>query len=383
MSSDAIVMQVQERVDSTLNKHWEQLLPASGSERAWLSYDVKGRPTTYSSKDLMAQAHCVAAYLLLRGVEPGQKVVVVSTTSPFFFLVDLALQFLGAVHISLPEGIDRLAFETIVREEKVSVVFVERMEAYQALNELRAVKPQLLEIILGTDEVDHLDLEKLVTFDRVIPLGKEMWRENHDLMKQRKASVTPDMVASLLYEPGRKLTRLTFSGLMEAVRESQQEHGNAKAALCLNNTDPSRLITRTLGYYGAMRHSIPLVCLAEPEPLMALMGRLKPASVTLSADQVGLLFTEIEKSQQLKSPSAGKKFDKLMKLLERRESILVAGGKVPLLVRIRYRSLQRGAFRMFLRMLGGRLQTLYVDKGDLAILPERFFRNMGCRIVRP
>lgn len=376
-------MQVQERVNGALIKYWEQLLPASGSEKGWFSYDQKGRAQTFSSKDMMAQAHCVAAYLLLRGVEPGHRVAVVSSTSPFYFMIDLALQFLGAVNISLPEQIDRVAFETIIREEKVSIVFVEHLATYQALDELRNVKQSLTEIILGTDDVENLDLDKLVTFDRVIPLGKEMWRENHDLLKQRKMSVEPQMLCTMLYEPGHKLQRLDFRRLMENAEECNRELQKARPALCLNWTDPSRLITRTYGYFGMMRHAVPLVCLSEPEPLPVVLSRFKPAAITISPANLNQLFTEIEKAQQAKGASTGRKFDRMMKQLEKREAILTQGGKVPFLLRFRYRSLQRGILKNFRKQLGGKIQMIYCDKGDLSAPAERFFRNLGCNILRP
>jgi long-chain acyl-CoA synthetase len=370
-------------VSETLIKYWEQLLPPTGSEKAWFSFDQNRRSQTFSSKDLMAQAHCVAAYLLQRDIQPGQRVAVVSSASPFYFLIDLALQFVGAVNISVPEQIDGVALETIIREEKVNLVFVEHLKTYQSLHELRGVKQILAEIVLGTDEVENLDLDKLVTFDRVIPLGKEMWRENHDLLKQRKLSIEPQMLCTLLYEPGQKLQRMDFRKLMEKSEECYAELQKARPSLCLNWTEPSRLLTRTYGYFAMMRYAVPLVCLADPEPLPLALARIKPAALTISPTQLGLLFSEIEKGQQNKGTSPAKKFDRMMKLLEKRESLLQQAGKVPFFLRFRYRSLQRGVLKNFRKQLGGKIQVLYVDKGELPAPAERFFRNLGCTIVRP
>jgi hypothetical protein len=237
----ALVLEAQ---SPTIRLFLEGLMPAQNSEQPCLHLWQGGTYIASSFKDIHAQAHCTAGYLMRKGIQKGDHVGIIASAGLRYHVLNLALQFLGAVNVTIPETFSAAEVEALDRKFDFRLLFVDSVAHFLALGEFPTMKDHLVSVVIGEDEVDALAPEKIVTFDRVVTLGKAAWREDAQQLKDMKAALLPQDLYAILVEPNGKTSRLTIEHWMEAVFEAEKalEVAGAKAMITL--LSPDRLIQR-------------------------------------------------------------------------------------------------------------------------------------------
>ena len=176
-------------------------MPAQNPELPCLQLWQAGSYHPSSFKDVHAQAQCVAGYLMRRGLEKGDYIGILAKPGLRYHVLNIALQYLGIVNVTFPPSFKTEEIEQLAFKHNFKLLYVDSVEDFRSHGEFKDLKAGLLGVIIGEDEVDGLEPEKVVTYDRVVTLGKSAWREDANQLKAMKAAVLPQSLYRIVLEP--------------------------------------------------------------------------------------------------------------------------------------------------------------------------------------
>lgn len=183
-----------------------------------LAGKVKGQWKRYSTQEVIDVADKVSLGLLAMGVEKDDKIGLISTNRPEWNFVDYGVLQLGAQDVPIYPTISPEDYKFIFNDAKIKYCFVEGQELFDKVNEIAGEVPSL---------------QGVFTFDEVA--GAKNWNEvlekadeaHRDTLEARKATVTPQDLATLIYTSGTtgkpKGVMLTHDNLASNVRSTLKE----------------------------------------------------------------------------------------------------------------------------------------------------------------
>jgi long-chain acyl-CoA synthetase len=151
----------------------------------------KGDWKTYSSADLKKIVDDLSLAFLGSGIDPGDKVAIISNNRPEWNFVDFALQQIGAISVPMYPTITADDYKYIFDHAEVKMVFVGDEEIFEKANKA-----------IGTGDI------KLYTFDRM--KGAEYWGDfmgnaekgSPSDLTSSKEKVKPDDLFTIIYTSG-------------------------------------------------------------------------------------------------------------------------------------------------------------------------------------
>lgn len=362
--------------DTRLLDFWDELIPRAGAEQPWLFGEKSGKRIQFTWKDARAQAHCIAAYLMDKGLKKGDAVGIISTASPFYLVVDIALQFLGALNVTFPPDTSLQTLKQDKRSEPFRFFFVESAEMFTRLDQLKHLKNDLKEVILQVDDAEGLDPDKLVTFDRVVVLGKVPWREQLAELNGMKAAVSPD--EDVYGQIGKR--KVTFKELRNEYTSAVDLLTEKSVGRLLSLHDPYCLIHRTFGYYAPMKMKLKSWAMPGLVFSFDLLKEVQPEALVLSPAQLDGLYTKLEEECTNEGGNLKRGLIKSQKVREKRAKFLADEQKVPLFTRMAFNNVKRGFFGKVQKLFGGSLRILIVEKGKVTPATRSFFTDVGFEV---
>lgn len=338
---------------------WEKLLPAQNSEQPCLQYWQAGayHPTSY--KDVNAQAHCVAGYLMRRGFTKGDSLGIIAKPGLRYHVLHVALQYLGVINVTFPPGFKTEDVEQMAFKYNFKMLFVESVEEFRAHGEFKDLKAGLLGVIIGEDDVDAVEPDKIVTFDRVVNLGKSAWREEANAIKAMKTAVTPQTTYAVLVEANGKTTAVTMESWMKAVQAADTVLTEASATSMLSTIAPDRLLWRSFGF-AAIQKRVRWWIRNDHDFAGAALMTVKPQTILMKAEEVRILFDLLP--GMIDTPEKGRKaIVAAMDVVRKRDLAKAEGKKDKFMNRFRYRTANRKLYARIKTKLGGTLCNIACD----------------------
>lgn len=373
-----------------VQEFWKGFLPAEGAQNPILWHRKKAYVTSensswhpYSYKDLNAQAHCAAAFFMARGLRKGDTVATLSRQSFDYVVLDLALQFIGAVNLSLPHDSSLTQVIKTCEAHHFRFIYYSDAATYQAHGQLESLKPRLKNVLISGEDVEDIDPDKVVTFDRVVGLGKIDWREETRLLTELKSAVLPTDLYSMRYNRKKGVfdKKITFSNMIAEVSRMEKQYEESKISLLLSALTPDRLHQRLHGIYPALRLGTKIYLLPADKLEREHFAELKPQALLTDVEGVADLFKSLPVYMG-SGPAVDKAFSKAQAVVARRDEALAEGKKNPFMNRMRYRSGNRKLYRRVLGQLGGQLATIFCEEGNTDADAALFFSECGIGIVQ-
>lgn len=380
---------VSENATTELERFWEALIPMHHGEKPCLYRHGRVDGALMSYKDLYAHGHCAAAYLMVQGLQHGDPVVILSGHTADYLILDLALQYLGAINITLPVDVDTDTLFHICARYEARFVFVPDAQTLLHHRELDAIKPQLAAILVGNDDLEGLESSKLIAFDRLVAIGKTAWRESAPQLRHRKQSVRPsDLYALVVPEegPSGDFEPLSFKALMENIADAEAAFNKVQAKALVSILQPYRVLHRSYGTYGAMKARTP-IWLYPMEALKAeFFASVQPT--VFSADPAHIralydLLPQLIGKDPNAAKAAAKAIQKAHEVIAKKVEAEAQGKPNPFFNRIRYRFRNRKVYGKARVALGSRLQLIVCDGPGLDREANIFFTECGITITSP
>ncbi len=194
-----------------------------------LTSKYNGKWISISSQEYVDQANKISRGLLRLGVQPNDKIAVISTTNRTEWnVMDIGILQVGAQNVPIYPTISKEDYEYILNHSEATYCFVSDVEILEKLN---AIKDQTK--LKGIYTFDDVANEK--SWKEILELGQDT--ENQNDVENRKAAVTTDDLATLIYTSGTtgrpKGVMLSHKNLVSNVLDSEKrvpfDYGQSKS----------------------------------------------------------------------------------------------------------------------------------------------------------
>jgi long-chain acyl-CoA synthetase len=347
---------------------------ANGRDRA--DHVVMSRRVGSDWQDVTAatfltEVQAAAKGLITAGVEPGDRVAIISRTRYEWTLLDYAIWFAGAVSVPVYETSSAEQIRWILADAEVHVAITETAQHRQRVDGIREALPTLNTVICLDDD----NLTKLVAAGDAI---------SDDDLESRRTSLTPSSVATLIYTSG---TTGRPKGCMLTHANFMFELGVATQSLSVlfEEEDASTLLFLPLAHVfariiqvGTVMRGTRLGHSADVKNLVADLGVFKPTFILAVPRVFERVFNTA--SQNAIADGKGRIFNQAATVAVSYSQALDRSGPGPLL-RMRHAAFDRLVYRRLRAALGGR--TTYAISGG-APLGDRlahFFRGIGVTVL--
>jgi len=200
----------------------------------------------------------IASYLIDQGIQMEDRVAILSENRYEWAVVDLAIQMVGAINVSLYATLPPKQCEFILKDSGAKLFFVstgiqlkKAVEVFDACDDLTQViafdEPKVQKYI----EKDYVKL-----FDTVCTAGSKAEPQHSKELKNRVKSISPEDVATLIYTSGTtgqpKGAMLTHRNIVSNVKAAHEAISINDSDRCLSFLPLCHSFERTGGYYAMM-----------------------------------------------------------------------------------------------------------------------------------
>lgn len=163
------------------------------SKQDMLAAKEQGTWKTYSTNAVAEIVQRFSAGLLQTGINPGDKVSIISFNRPEWMLTDLACQQIGAVLVPIYPTISDPELEFVLNDSEATVLFVNNNDLYEKVQAIRSKLPLLREIY-SFDTIPGVKHWSTIT--------AQAQETTYVRVNDLKNSITPEQLVTIIYTSG-------------------------------------------------------------------------------------------------------------------------------------------------------------------------------------
>ena len=342
----------------------------SSPDAAVFSRRVEGRWVPVTAKEFASEVTALAAGLVAKGVQAGDRVALMSRTRYEWTLCDYAIWTAGAVTVPVYETSSAEQVQWALGDSGAVLMLLETAVHRATYDEVAGQLPDIAYVA----QIDAGGLEELVAAGRDVP---------GSVLADRRAGLRPDSLATIIYTSGTtgrpKGCELTHGNLLGTCRSA----GTVLPELF--NADGSTLLFLPLAHVFA--RLIQVACVetrvrmghtADIKNLLADLGAFQPTFL-LSVPRV---FEKVYNSARQRAHSEGKGriFDAAEKTAIAFSEALDRGRPGPVL-RLQHAVFDRLVYGRLRAALGGRVAWAVSGGAPLGARLGHFYRGIGVTIL--
>ena len=357
--------------------------PKQNPEKPWLFHYNGTKFIPHSWKDLVAKARCVGAWLVKNGIKKGDCVAIRGGNNPFWLTIDMALQYIGGVSLIFPPGMTGAKIVSLIREKDIRFLFVDDPTTLTADPAFPQIEKLLEKFILGKENFEHLNLDKIFTFDRMVVGGKVHWRENMQMMEDLENSITEEEVYSLEAVPSGSeyhLRAVKYSELIDKTAQVNDFYTSKNVTDLVTLHHPFSIDQRIDGWYAPMVKRNMAQSIEEPAFKIGLEWKFAPTAIIGAWSSLSAMFEGVRAEQVAKGARAEKKFEKTLETADKRREALQSTGKVPFGTKIKYSFAQNGLYSKIRKEHGKNFKGILCCQGSPDVTAKHFFEDVGFEI---
>lgn len=200
----------------------------------------------------------LAAYLVKHGVEAGDRVALLSENRYEWAVVDLALQLIGGVNVSLYTSLPPNQCEYILNNSEAKIFFVSTGIQLKKARQVFANCEHLNQVIAFDQPniEEYMDDPYVTLFEKVMDEGLKLYPKLQDEIHERSKAIEPEDLATLIYTSGTtgkpKGAMLTHRNIVSNIKAAHQRIDINEDDRCLSFLPLCHSFERTAGYYAMM-----------------------------------------------------------------------------------------------------------------------------------
>ncbi len=324
---------------------------------AYLNYLENSKWKSISSKEFVRLIRALAHSFQSRGVQAGDSVAIISESSPFWLIVDYALQSLGAVSVPIFANIssENLSFE--LEDAQIEYAFIASQEKYDQI-------------------ASHLQSMKLVLVKDIKAEGQNVviWETflSPDISYE-KPDISPDDLATIIYTSGStglpKGVELSHKNLITQIKDTHRCFQMGKGYKALSFLPLAHIFERmVMSYY--LSSGISIYFVDDVKHVADLLKEVKPDVMTVVPRLLDKIYTKMHENANAA---------KGVKWLIAKAAFYRADHKDPNSDKQTFldKVFAKLVYSKLVDALGGELKYLISGGAPLSMPVYRFFHNIG------
>lgn len=176
-----------------------------------------GKWTNYSTNEYVDHVNNISYGLLQLGIQPQDKVAIISTNRPEWNFADFGASQIGAVTVPMYPTIGEADYKHILNDSQAKIIFVETEEIYNKVANVRSEIPTVQEIY------SFENIPGVKHYSELLNLGKQ--NPNAEQVEILKSKVQPNDLMTLIYTSGTtgtpKGVMLSHNNVLSNVRSAR------------------------------------------------------------------------------------------------------------------------------------------------------------------
>lgn len=324
-----------------------------------------------TSAQFLQEVRAVAKGLQSAGVEPGDRVALMSRTRYEWTLLDYAIWYAGAVTVPVYETSSNEQLQWIVNDSEAVAIIVEAENHWSMVSELRSAMPSLKHAW----SIDRGAIDELKTSGN--------WISDADI-DARRAKVTPEDIATIIYTSGTTgrpkgcvVTHGNFLFLVRNVTTAVPEVFGDRSTSTLLFLPLAHVFGRII-QIAMVETGLKVAFAPDIKNLVADLAVFKP-NFLLAVPRV---FEKVFNSAQQKATTEGKE-----KIFNQAADVAIdysralASGKVPLGLKVKHGVFDKLVYKKLRNAMGGNVKWSVSGGAALGERLGHFFRGIGLTIL--
>jgi len=338
-----------------------------------------------STRDWFDRIRDLALGLTSIGIEPGDRVVIMSDSRPEWLLADFAILTLGAVTVPIYSTLMPSQVRYMVADSGARVAFVSNIEQLEKLQRVRHELPGL-EVVVVFDPADQRPTS-VVTLDALVERRHVSLMSEWGVARQfrdRARAVRPGQLATIIYTSGTtgepKGVMLSHDNLISNLLAGRSVIGVNEDDVSLSFLPLSHSFERLVSYIN-LAQGVTVIFAESMETIARDMAVVRPTVMT-GVPRVYEKFQAriLERGGALPQPRRSL-FDWGLKVARARGRTEAMGGRVKGLLALAVALADRLVFSKIRDSVGGRLRCLVSGSAPLPIAVAEFFHGIGLPIT--
>ncbi|WP_235737504.1 AMP-dependent synthetase/ligase [Nocardioides alcanivorans] len=335
------------------------------------SRNVGGEWTDVTAAEFLRQVQEAAKGLVASGIEPGDRVALLSKTRYEWTLLDYAIWTAGAITVPIYETSSAEQVRWILEDSGTKAIVAETADHRDRIEPLRADLPELTQVWTLDDGA-------------MAQLAEAGAGISDDELEVRRTTATPDDVCTLIYTSGTtgrpKGCMLTHGNFMfelgVAVDELERLFGTEGASTLLFL--PLAHVFARIIQIGCIKGRVKLGHSADIANLVEDLGNFKPTFILA----VPRVFEKVYNTASQRAAADGKG-----KIFARAAEVAIAWsrgqdtGKVSLPVRLQHALFDKLVYSKLRTTLGGRCEYAVSGGAPLGERLGHFYRGIGLTVL--
>ena len=346
------------------------------SSNAALSFKSAGHWESLTYNDLLRDVISLASALLMRELNTGERVCILSENRYEYYVTELAVMAAGGVVVPLYTNSTPSQISYVINHSEAGFIFCTENES--TLKKLNEIKGQLSKSIKAVFFKDINDKKNTLTFDKLIFEGKSSQSRNR-LFKTLR-NIDPDDLATIIYTSG---TSGDPKGVMLSHRNIVANSISALDALPINSSSVnlsilplSHAFEKTCGFFIFLFSGARICLLDNMGALSKSLNEVRPTHLL----GVPKLFESMH-DQICKQISKKSFILRAVFFSGLRSSIKTIRGAGSFLNKTFSLGARKLLFDKIKKSLGGRLELLISGGAALPVHISEFFSALNIPIV--
>jgi long-chain acyl-CoA synthetase len=350
-------------------------------KRDALRYKKDGVWQDISSETWLSRARHLALGLHALGIERGDRVGLLSENRQEWFLVDAALQILGAPSVPIYSTLTSGQVAYILNDSESKAVIVSEDCQQKKIAEARAGLPSLRHVIT----LDPATSIEGIPLQEIESRGAREAERNPGAAEKLAKAVKADDLASIVYTSGTtgepKGVMLTNRNFVSNVKASLQVLPLGPTDRALSALPYSHVFERMVGVYLYPAAGTSVAIAASIDTVIEDLGQIHPTVMTMVPRFYEKMYARVKESAAAGSPLKRRIFDWAIATGREHGEHRLRRERPPILLGLRYKVATALVFKKLHRRLGGELRFFVSGSAPLSKEIADFFWAAGITIL--
>jgi long-chain acyl-CoA synthetase len=358
---------------------------ATDPDRTIIKYKrAKGEPygdLTWSV--LQGMVLSFAAGLIRMGLNPGDRVCILSFNRLEWIVADLGIMTAGGVNVPIYHTNTAEQCAYIMDDSGAAIVVAENTEQLSKITGMNRTSVSRPQIVLIEGETDG---QGVITYASLIESGRMAMAELSREIDQRKRGVQLDDLATIVYTSG---TTGPPKGCMMSYRNISHVLSSidsliridARKSLCLMILPLSHFYPRISGYYYNIYKNVPLALAESIDALAKNMSEVSPTYFCGVPRIFEKVYGRIAGTAEKGSPVQRLVFRWAVQAGRMRSRLINGHKPLSLLLKLACKAANRLVFNRIRTALGGRLEFAVSAGAPLSAEVGEFIHSIGVQVI--